>query len=91
MKKSERDEIFEQIADIDGRLRALQTLVLRHIFETDFVLRRHAEGIAEGLNRDIAETPKVPPNDILIEHLHRLQMTIRKMAATNVPEGDRDD
>ena len=80
LSKTESDEIWERLDELDGGIRAIRLVLIRHIFRCDWVLRGHAHSLAERIEEDIAATPVIPPNENLRRCLVHLVEQIRQTA-----------
>ena len=81
--RAEFDEIWGRLSELDGTVRALEIVLIRHIANTDFALRHHAESLVESVDKVIAALPHVPPNEELLQSLARVRVQIRNIAEAN--------
>lgn len=79
-EKANFDEIFERLVELEGDVRAIRLVMLRHIFRCDWVLRGHAEALADSIESDITDLPRVPPNARLLEALDHILPQIRQIS-----------
>jgi hypothetical protein len=79
----DHSQIFEQLHELDGAMRAMKIVLLHQISECDSTLRHHAECLANSLDRVIADLSDIPPNERLREELRDYRKRIGNMAAAN--------
>lgn len=88
--KSELKEILEELGELDGKVRPLEVVFLRHLANTDFALRHSASLLHKDVSALIDETPAVPPNADLLDCLRRLNIQIRRIADANAAPREQE-
>jgi hypothetical protein len=80
MPKKDDTEIWDRLDELDGAVRALNLVLVRHIFRCDWVLRGHAHGLVERIEEDIADIAAIPPNQNLRRALCHLAKQVQQTA-----------